>query len=301
MRSIKTVFFITFACAVMWSCGKSDEQQTPGGYKFNYIERGDGNVVKPGEILIIDMAIVDQGDSVYYDNRVTDYPEMVKIADESRIGTEHGVTEVFRFLSKGDSILFFMPAKTFFPVVWKTTPPEGMSDNHLFTFQIKVREIMDEPSAMEFQMKADSLHEAKEAVRTAAYDQQQIAKDTVIIDNYLEGKNMKAIALPSGIRYIVKGIGAGRTIKNGDVVSMKYAGQNLDGSEFDSGEYTYTVGSREVIRGWDEIALVMKPGTSLTVFIPSTMAYGAGGRPPVIMPDAILIFDMEVLSVKEGN
>jgi FKBP-type peptidyl-prolyl cis-trans isomerase len=109
---------------------------------------------------------------------------------------------------------------------------------------------------------------------------------------------MKAIALPSGMRYILKTAGTGPTIKNGDLVVMKYAGQNLDGSEFDSGEYTYTVGRQEVIDGWDQIALVMKQGTALTVFIPSSLAYKASGRPPVIMPDAVLVFDMEVLSVK---
>jgi FKBP-type peptidyl-prolyl cis-trans isomerase len=43
----------------------------------------------------------------------------------------------------------------------------------------------------------------------------------------------------------------------------------------------------------------MKPGTALTVFIPSPLGYGKFGSPPVIMPDAILMFDMELISIQK--
>jgi FKBP-type peptidyl-prolyl cis-trans isomerase len=297
MKLHTTVLFAAAVCAVMSSC-TGDVKETPSGFKVKYVEKGDGKLVKPGEIIMIDMAIIDQDDSAWYDNRGTGYPEMVRVADESTKATEHGVTEAFRMLSKGDSILLEMKAKDFFPMVWKSSPPADMSDDYLFTFQIKCNEIMDEATAMSFQMKQDSVHQANEAVRAAAYNTRQIARDTAIIDNYLKGKNIKAQTLPSGLRYVIRAKGTGRTINNGDVVKMKYAGQNLDGGEFDAGEYEFTVGAQQVIRGWDEIALIMQQGTALTVFIPSTMAYGAGGRPPVIMPEAVLIFDMEVLSIK---
>jgi peptidylprolyl isomerase len=281
----------------VWAC-KGREQQTPSGFKYEYVKKGDGEVCKPGEILIIDMAIVDQNDSVWYDNRVTDYPEMVRIAEEAQKVSENGITEAFRLLAKGDSMLFRMRAKDFFPTVWKRPAPAGMNDDNMFTFQIKCRDILNDAEAMNFQRATDSTHQAKEDARIEEFNRQQLAQDTVMIDNYLKSKNMTAKTLPSGLRYIIKGTGTGRTIQNGDVVTMKYVGQNLNGPEFDSGEYEFPVGQRQVIQGWDEIALIMSQGTSLTVFIPSTMAYGAGGRAPVILPNAVLVFDMEVLSIK---
>jgi FKBP-type peptidyl-prolyl cis-trans isomerase len=303
-----TLFIVFSICGVMASCNKSDVRETPGGFKFSYVKKGDGDVAKPGEILIIDMAIVDENDSVWYDNRASDYPEMVKIADESKKATETGITEAFRMLSKGDSILFDMRAKDFFPTVWRTNPPAGMDEQTMFTFQILCREVLDDAGATKFQVERDSIHKIREEERAVQREQQmaeylkeQTAKDVIVIDNYLKEKGIKALELPSGLRYVLKAKGEGETIVEGDLVNAKYAGQTLDGREFDSGEYSFQVGKREVIQGWDLIAQSMKKGTSLTVFIPSTMAYGRGGRPPVIMPDAILIFDMEILSVKKSD
>lgn len=302
--TLSKLFIVSSLCIVMWSCNKADVRELPSGYKYTYVKKGDGDVVKAGEVLVMDMAIVDSSDSLWYDNRVNEYPELVKLPDETVKATEVGITELFRVLAKGDSVLFSMRAKDFFPIVWRTPPPRGVNDEEMFTFQILCRDVMDETGARTLQRSLDSTRQLKEAARYAEMEKQmmeaskeQLGKDTVIIDNYLRSKGMKATALPSGLRYILKGSGRGPLVKEGDLVNVKYAGQTLDGQEFDSGEYAFTIGRGEVIPGWEAIARTMKRGTSLTVFIPSTLAYGKGGRPPVIMPDAVLIFDMEILTV----
>ncbi|HMJ71679.1 MAG TPA: FKBP-type peptidyl-prolyl cis-trans isomerase [Cyclobacteriaceae bacterium] len=296
MRS-NTIIIIVIA-VLTWSC-KGGEQETPSGYKFEFVKKGNGDVCKPGEIVVIDMAIVDQNDSTWYDNRVTDYPEMFKIAEESNKASENGITEAFRMLSAGDSILFRMKAKDFFPTVWRRPAPAGMSDDNVFTFQIKCRAVLDDAGATQFQMRTDSAHRANEAAQYEEFAKEQLTTDIGLIDNYLKSKNMTAMTLPSGLRYIIKAKGTGPTAQNGDVVVMRYAGQNLNGPEFDSGEYEFPVGQRRVIQGWDEIALIMSKGTALTVFIPSSLAYRTEGRAPVILPNAVLVFDMELLSIKK--
>lgn len=299
MRIITAVVIGLTITLATSSCNKGDVRETPSGYKVSYVKKGDGDVVKPGEIVVVDMAVVDANDSTWYNSGLGDYPDMVKIAEDTKKDAESGINEAFRMLSKGDSVLFTMRAKDFFSRVWRTAPPPGMDEESLFTFHIKCRDVFDEPTARKFQAERDSIHTINEQARYAEYSSKQIAIDTVIIDNYLKGKGVKATALPSGLRYVLKAKGEGDNIEVGDLVSVKYAGQTLDGREFDSGEYTFTVGRGEVIRGWDVIAQSMKKGTSLTVYIPSTMAYEHGGRPPVIMPDAILIFDMEILSIQK--
>lgn len=312
MKRTATISLSIAALIILWSCG-SDTKTTPMGYTFKFIKHGDGKVVKPGEIVVLDMAILDSNDSAWYDNRNSDYPEIVKIADPSRMETERGIVETFRMLSKGDSIELSMKAKDVFLFMWKMdTPPQADPESY-FTYYVKCREVFNDEQVKDFIARRDSIHEIKEQKRIAAeeeqkriaeaeleeYNKAQLAKDTVIIDNYLKGKNVKAKKLPNGLRYVVRSNGEGPLAAKGDIVNMKYTGQLLDGKEFGAGEYSFAVGNKDVVAGWDLIAPMMKKGTSLTVFVPSTLAYGRGGSGSTIGPDAILVFDMELLSINK--
>lgn len=73
--------------------------------------------------------------------------------------------------------------------------------------------------------------------------------------------------------------------KNGDKVEVNYTGKLTDGTVFDSsvaGEpIKFTIGSGEVIPGFDKAVVGMKVGEKKTVFIPVDEAYGAV-RPELI-------------------
>ena len=91
--------------------------------------------------------------------------------------------------------------------------------------------------------------------------------------------------------------------ESGQSVSVHYTGWLTDGTKFDSsvdrGEpIAFKLGSGMVIRGWDEGLKGMRVGGKRKLTIPSAMAYGAEGRPPVIPPDATLVFEVELMDVK---
>jgi FKBP-type peptidyl-prolyl cis-trans isomerase FklB len=108
----------------------------------------------------------------------------------------------------------------------------------------------------------------------------------------------------SGLQYMVEKEGSGTPPKETDTAVVNYRGTLIDGTEFDSsykrGEpATFPV--NRVIKGWTEALQLMKPGAKYKLFIPSNLAYGAGGAGQDIGPNSTLIFEVELLSVKPGE
>jgi FKBP-type peptidyl-prolyl cis-trans isomerase FklB len=108
--------------------------------------------------------------------------------------------------------------------------------------------------------------------------------------------------LPSGLQYKVITEGKGKTPKANDTVTVQYKGTLIDGTEFDSSykrgqPATFPVNG--VIKGWTEALQLMKEGSKWQLFIPADLAYGASGTPGgPIGPNAVLIFDVELVSIK---
>jgi FKBP-type peptidyl-prolyl cis-trans isomerase FklB len=106
----------------------------------------------------------------------------------------------------------------------------------------------------------------------------------------------------SGLQYKVVKPGDGKAppISPTDEVTVNYRGKLLDGTEFDSSysrgvPATFPVGG--VIKGWQEALVLMKPGASYELYVPPELAYGSQPRPG-IPANSLLIFDVELLSVK---
>jgi len=109
------------------------------------------------------------------------------------------------------------------------------------------------------------------------------------------------VTRPSGLQYRVLKPGNGPSPSKADTVAVQYEGRLIDGTVFDSSyrrgqTASFPVGN--VIAGWTEALQLMKPGAKWRLFIPSKLAYGARGARPAIGPNATLIFDVELLSVK---
>ena len=108
---------------------------------------------------------------------------------------------------------------------------------------------------------------------------------------------------PSGLKYIITEQGNGPTPKQGEIVSVHYAGYLTDGRKFDSSfdrnqPIEFPIGTGRVIKGWDEGIMLLNVGTKAKLIIPPELGYGARGAGGVIPPNAILIFDVELLEVK---
>jgi peptidylprolyl isomerase len=112
---------------------------------------------------------------------------------------------------------------------------------------------------------------------------------------------------PSGLKIIDLKVGTGPSPKPGQTCVMNYTGWLYEngnkGKKFDSSldrnqPFSFPIGQHQVIAGWDEGVATMKVGGKRTLIIPPELGYGARGAGGVIPPNATLIFDVELLSVK---
>jgi len=115
------------------------------------------------------------------------------------------------------------------------------------------------------------------------------------------GKKEGIKTTASGLQYKVLTEGTGKSPTATDTVTVNYRGTLTDGTEFDSSykrnqPATFQVGG--VIPGWTEALQLMKEGGKYQLYIPSELAYGERGAPPVIGPNATLVFEVELVKVQ---
>ena len=111
-----------------------------------------------------------------------------------------------------------------------------------------------------------------------------------------------AVKTSSGLAYVDMVAGNGAVPTAGKPVKVHYTGWLENGTKFDSsvdrGEpFVFTVGVGQVIPGWDEGVMSMKVGGKRKLIVPPQLGYGAAGAGGVIPPNAVLIFEVELLDV----
>jgi len=307
---MKSSKWLVLLALLALACSK--EKETPKGYKYTLVRKGDGNVPPPGKFLRVDLVFRDAKDSVWNDTRKSDFPLIIPVRDTSFIRMEEGLDEVFRLLSKGDSIVMKLNAQTFFEKSYRQPVPPGVDPKSDFTFEVVVKDVLDTAAV-------NNLHQevlAKQEEKAKAQREEQLAKDIETIDSFLKEKNISAQTTASGLRYIVTKQGTGANAKPGQTATVNYAGYLMNGKYFDTSyeklakeqnvymegrtyePYKVVVATRSVIEGWDEMLQLMNKGSKVTVYVPSSLGYGPRKVSEDIGENAILIFDMEMVDLQ---
>ncbi|HTB23623.1 MAG TPA: FKBP-type peptidyl-prolyl cis-trans isomerase [bacterium] len=108
----------------------------------------------------------------------------------------------------------------------------------------------------------------------------------------------------SGLQYQILRPGHGRKPKATDIVKVDYVGTLTDGTKFDSSYDRHqpaTFPLNRVIPGWTEGLQLMKVGSKFRFVIPSAIGYGERGAGGQIGPDAVLVFEVELLGIQKGQ
>ena len=137
-------------------------------------------------------------------------------------------------------------------------------------------------------------------------------KEMAAVESYIKRNNISAQKM-NGVFVEVKDKGTGPAAASGKLVSIKYTGYNFDGKPFDSNidstkqsqkhdltPFEFVAGQSGAIFGMLEGVTAFNKGGKGRLFIPSHMAYGPQGSPPAIQPNEHLIFEIEVVDVKDA-
>lgn len=208
-------------------------------------------------------------------------------------------THALKYLTAGDSAVIKVSLDSLkaFMKGQQQLPP-FMDGRKNLVYEVKVVSIKSQQEA-----------EAEAKKKFMEYSKAQNEADDKILQEYFTKNSLNPTKTSSGLYYIMEKEGTGANPTRGQAVTVNYTGRTLDGKMFDSNTdpamnrvqpFTFTLGTGEVIDGWDEGVALMKKGSKAKLFIPSSMAYGEMGREPLIPKNAILMFDVEVVDIAEG-
>lgn len=172
------------------------------------------------------------------------------------------------------------------------------------------RGIADAYNGTEIALSAEEQLEAKTSFQAQLRDELVKKQAAAAEGNIAAGKafleeNAKkpgVITTASGLQYKILASGDGKQPKDTDTVTTHYKGTLIDGREFDSSykrDQPASFPVKGVIKGWTEALQLMHVGDKWQLFVPSDLAYGATKRSELIEANTTLIFEIELLGIKE--
>lgn len=274
--------YVPMLCLLLCiACSKS-EKETKSGLKYTVIKAGTGNAPKTGELLVFDFQLKDSKDSVWNDSYKEGMPAVIEKQDTSALKGADGVTEMLQQLVPGDSVKTTMSISDFFNKLVRRPVPPGVDSAGSVSYTIKAREVMTIDNFIKWR-------ETKVKTR----DEEQITK-------YLAENKLEAKKDTSGIYYTLytNNGGAKPTVQN--CVEVKYEGKLLKGGRLFDRNDKMSFSLQQVIPGWQLAVPMLSKGDSATFYIPSRLAYRESGIPGAIPPDAVLVFNVQLLDFKNN-
>lgn len=287
------------AVVALGACSNVDFKKTKGGLPYKVFSGKGSKDVDSGNIVKIQV-VQKIGDSVLYSSWKTGMPVYIPVNGE---GHPYDFTEVLPSLKQGDSLYTVQLMDTFMARSPQMVPPQFKKGDKLET-GIRILDVFKTPA----EAQKDEAKERMQAFDRDTAVQNQLQKDAVVLNNYLQSNNINAEKTGKGTYVQILTPGTGAQITDGQYVSVKYKGTTLQGTVFDTNmdsskghtaPMVFQAGAPGMIRGFDEGVHLLREGSKAKLFIPSMLAYGPQPPSPDLQPYDNLIFDIEVLKVSD--
>jgi len=292
MNLKKSILFVTaiFTIAMLQSCG--EYKKTDNGLEYKIIVDSAGPEIQLGGVAFVHMFYTNEKDTFDSQKMNNGMPLPIRLPDS--LNYKASFEEGLSLLSIGDSASFKVSTDSLYKYIFHQPLPTEIKAGGLTTFNVKMVNVISKDSVLTIESKRK-----EEKMAAEIQSQLLLQKDTVAILDYCKINKIAVKRTLDGVYYVIKKAAQGITLMPGDTAKTFYTGKTLAGAQFDSNvgkePFPVVVGYDQVIRGWHSGLMAMKKGEKATLFIPSSLGYGAQGAGGVIPPNSILIFDIEVL------
>lgn len=288
MRGFAVILIaVSLFCFVSCADKYGEFQTAESGLQYRIVDnnRNTGKSPKIGDVLELNYSYETEDGRVLFDSHGGDRKYMKTL--EAPAHTGGSVEDGLAMLHEGDSALFKISAENFLLFSEKYGHlPEGIKSLDPIIIKVRLVDIMDDNEIDRYM--SSRYHKSE-------------TQESEILESFLKNTNVTVEPTPSGLYFLEKTPGEGKTIENGDIVTLNYTLTLVDGSLVETtlgrDPMTYRVGDGGYIAGWSEAILMMKKGMSATVIVPSELGYGAEGKGN-ILPYSTLVFDIEILNVQ---
>lgn len=271
--------------------------ETEKGLKHEFHTNQDGALPKIGDLISLHMRIVDEkGEEIrnsFSEGKPILFPLKYPHFDAD-------IYEAVALMSEGDSASFWINADSMYLKVFRKPFPETMTHGTDLKVTIKTFKIRSQQEYKEEQTSYynSNLKESPEIIA------KRKKKEEAKIQAYIKKLGFEFNKTEKGVYYTIieKKLDQDKFPKEGHAVVFNYVGQLIDGTVFESSyenighSITFTVGSGDVIDGWDDAFRNIPNGAKAKMIIPSHLAYGNIAKDK-IPANAILIFDVHVVAI----
>ncbi len=273
-------FFLVFVLIAVNGIAQSITDPIRNGVLFYQIDKSEA--INNRKTLITDLMEIDyrmavgSTDSILYST----FTEGSRVT----IPVEHpNFSPIFLQLQKDDKATIIVSTDSFYKYTMLTPIPPYLHEGDSIHFYFKIYNVMNE--------KEFSQHEYTKAQHAREHDNEALEK-------YIKAYN-RLQKTEKGVYYLVLNPGTGDKITNGKLVTVKYKAYLFDGKVFENNTqgYTFRMGSKEVIEGWEDGIKEMRLGSRYKLIIPEKLAFGSQGT-DIVPPYTSVVFEVEVIKVE---
>jgi FKBP-type peptidyl-prolyl cis-trans isomerase FkpA len=295
-QTMKKTMQLLTALSALWmvSCKNIGFDKTKTGMEYKIYSEGKGNQLKKGDYVKFQYKIT------FKDSLITSSYDFIPGYDEvDSAGRYHDFSEFLTKMKVGDSAVCYQLYDSLATRAQYGMPPY-MKKGDKQKMTIKIVDAITggrEAAIADYQKEMDNFKN----------------RELVKIEKYLSQNKINAVKVNNNVFVEVQSEGTGAVADSGKLVGVKYTGYNFDGVFFDSNvdstkqtqkhglDPFYFIAKQEgAIAGMMEGITLFKQGGKGRLFIPSILGYGPQGNPPAIKPNENLIFDIEVVEVKDA-
>ena len=271
-----------------------DAKDDGNGIFYSFEKKGKGVLPKPGDYVKINY-IGKMLDGSAFDQSDPNDPFVFRVGYRIVIqGWDKGIQK----LPVGSKASLLVPAE----MAYGSSGLGEVPPNTPLLYELEVLDILSPDAYDQYVIQV----EKKERAAYKKHVSDQFKKDKRLINDYAADQKLRVKRTEKGVSYAIKKKGKGDNLKRGDKVTIHYEGMLLDGTKFDSSydrktPFTFILGHKKVIEGWEDALVNFKKGSKGVLLIPSKMAYGrlAIREEGINIPgDSALIFNVEVVGVE---